>query len=107
MLVANKIETVNYILNGHKIVGDASLLSQCNTWLSVNWEGKVETVLTGPVDKLHTSWFEPSDKGGLGLFGVKGKDVVCGLAFYDKGIDGHNYPCYFVIAKKCCDTYCD
>lgn len=102
MLKLTQTTVTTATMFGYPATGPVELLQNCKTWLAVNWEGEVEQVLVGPVDKIDRSWFQPSDKGGLGLFGVdaKGK-VICGAVLYSEGKEKS----FEVVATKSTQTH--
>ena len=105
-LEIKKTVMIQMTLNGVDVIGEGELLGKCRAWLSVNWEGEVEQLVRGQADKLHLSWFTPSDKGGLGLFGLDDQgNVVCGVAYYESGFEDRKSPCFFVKAKKSTQCY--
>ena len=104
-LVIERLIQIKATFNGMPIDGPVELLNNCKTFLSVNWEGQVEQVLTMPLEKIKANWFEPSDKGGLALFGVNEMgQVVCGMAFYKSGTHENPKAHYEVVACKSTQT---
>ena len=88
------------------IQGAVERLEQSVMFLIVNWEGEVMRVVSGDINQIHDSWFSPSDKAGLSIFGVnKEGKVVCGMAFYDYDDNGTRNPHYEVVACEKVQTH--
>ena len=108
MLKINKVTKVEVTatFRDKPIIGPVELLSDVVAFLEVDWEGRVTNYLPVPLDSLDKSWFDPSDKGGLGVFGLdKFGKVILGMAYYSKGINEIMNPCYVVVKTDKCDIY--
>lgn len=57
--------------------------------IHIDWDYKTDKVWTKiSIDKIHESWFEPSDKGGLSVFGFNTKgEIIFGMALYEDNYD--------------------
>jgi hypothetical protein len=95
MLIETQTVVKDYKFNGLLILGKGiPFLNQVKGWLICNWEGHVTAYSK---DVPTHSQFEPTDKGGLSVFGLNayGK-VIVGMAYYKNG-----YYC-----KPCSHTNC-
>lgn len=70
--------------NNLPVTGDAAeLLPEVVNWLSVNWEGHADSVVSAKRE-FHSTAFDPVDKGGIGMFGLnKHGKIILGMVKYD------------------------
>ena len=95
-----KLETKEVLtFNGKQILGNPELLKEAVMFIAVGWEGRANKIINCNFEKLHTSWLESCDKGGLGAFGVNAKgEVVFGVVYYEE--EG-----LLVVPKNSCDPW--
>lgn len=90
-----------------EVKGATRLLKDCSKFILLNWEGQAMKILDAELvlgGKLHLSWYEPCDKGGLSLFGVnKDGDIICGMSLY---LDNLNKKYFEVVSTNKANPYC-